>query len=488
MGPDSNILSQMRPFFNPRAIAVLGVSKDLWKFGSVIYGSIRNFAPQIPLYPVNSRISELMGEKVYPSISDLPEEVDLAVICLPAPLVPEAVRECSAHGISAVEVISGGFGETGTAEGKRLQAELGSLAGPGLRIVGPNCFGVYSPAGGVTIIPGSGYPRIAGSVGFMAQSGALTDVFCKLSQDHGFYINQAVSYGNACDINEVDLAKYFLADEKTRIAAAYIEGVRAGKSFFEAVQNLAAAKPTIIWKAGLSPGGAKAVASHTGSLAGSEAVWTAFFKQTGAIQALSLEDLSDTVSAFYHLPTTRDNRVVAICGAGGFAVAASDACYRAGLSLASFDEATHAKLTSILPPASSATNNPLDCVNPFPSPSMLRDILETVASSGSTGSIIIDKVTMSVPMRHILGHSRMVRSEEEPWLEELPVRIRNQFNMPVLVVMRDGGDPSYDSERRRLSKYYHENGVAVYSTTQRAFDALAKMIKYYKRKGQNNDR
>ncbi len=482
----------MRPFFHPSAVAVAGVSRESWKFGSAMFDAIRSFDSTISVYPVSSRITEFMGEKVYPSISDLPKEVDLVIICLPAALVPEAVRECSTKGILAVEVISSGFGETGTTDGKRLEAELGSLAGSGIRIIGPNCFGVYSPAGGITIMPGKDYPRTSGAVSFLAQSGAITDNFCKLSRDHGFYINQAVSYGNACDINEVDLSKYFFADEKTSIVAAYIEGVKAGKSFFEAVQNLAAAKPTIIWKAGLSPGGARAAASHTGSLAGSDAAWTAFFKQTGAIQALSLEELLDTVSAFYHLPASSDDTVAVICGAGGFGVAASDACHRAGLTLATFDEATRLKLGSNLPPTSSGPGNPLDCMNPFPRPAMLADILETVAGSGSAGSIIIDKIVMSVTMRQLLGQDKRTGRKDEPWLEELPVRIRSQYKMPVLVVLREGGEPfeelSYETERRRLRKYYQENGVAVYPTTQRAFDALAKMIRYHQRMGQNNDR
>jgi acyl-CoA synthetase (NDP forming) len=299
-------------------------------------------------------------------------------------------------------------------------------------------------------------------------------------------------YGNACDVNEVDLSRYFLADEKTSIVAAYIEGVRAGTSFFEAVQKLAAAKPTVIWKAGLSPGGARAAASHTGSLAGSEDAWTAFFKQTGAVRAFSLEELLDTISAFHLLPATRDDRVAAICGAGGFGVAASDACYRAGLTLAAFDEATRLKLGSILPPTASGPGNPVDCVNPFPRPSMLKDILEIVAGSGNVGSIVIDKVTMSVTMRKLLGHDRLAVRPDESWLEELPVYIRSKYKIPVLVVIHEGGEPleklSRESEKRRLRKYYHENGVAVYPTTQRAFDALGKMIRYHQRMGQDNDR
>jgi acyl-CoA synthetase (NDP forming) len=482
-----NVLSEMHPFFYPRAIAVVGVSRDSWKFGSATLIALQKFGSTIPVYPVSNRMTEFMGLQVYPSISVLPKEVDLVIICLPAARVAEAVRECSKQGISAVIVPSGGFQEIGTAEGKRLEAELSSLAGSGLRIIGPNCFGVYSPAGGITILPGADYPRTNGPVSFFAQSGGITEDFCCLSQDYGFYINHAVSYGNACDINELDLSQYFLADEKTGILAAYIEGVKTGRDFFEVVRKLAAAKPTIIWKGGLTPSGAKAAASHTGSLAGSDTAWTAFFKQTGAIQVFSMEELLDTISAFYHLPARKDNRVAVVCGGGGVGVAASDACYRAGLTLATFDERTLQKLASILPPTGANPHNPVDCDNPFPRSSMLREILETVAASGNAGSIIIDKIAMSVKMRQLLGYDKQVGWEDEPWLEELPVLIRSQYKMPIIVVQREGGEPleklACDSERRRLRKYYQENGVPVYSTVQHALNALGKMIRFHQQMG-----
>lgn len=487
-----NILSELQPFFHPRSIAVVGVSADSWKFGSFLFSVLRQFDRSIPVYPVSNRITEFMGLKVYQSISELPEGVELGFVCLPPPLVAGIVRECAARGIPAVVVPGGGFRESGTPEGNKLEAELGGLAGSGMRIIGPNCFGVYSPAGGVTIIPGGDFSRTVGSVSFLAQSGSITEDFCGLARDYRFYIKQAVSYGNGCDVNEVDLSAYFLADGGTEIVAAYIEGVRAGRSFFEAVKNLAAAKPTIIWKGGLTPGGAKAAASHTGSLAGSDAAWNAFFKQTGAIQARSMEELLDTVSALYHLPASRDDTVAVICGGGGAGVAASDACYQAGLAMAAFEEPTRQKLQAVLPSSGSGPGSPLDCNNPFPKSSTLADILEIIAGSGKAGSIIMDKIAMSVTLRQLLGYDKQVGWQDEPWLEEIPVHIRNKYKIPVVVVLREGGEPleklACESERRRLRKYYQENGVAVYPTIQRAAGALGKMVRHSRRMGQENER
>jgi acyl-CoA synthetase (NDP forming) len=482
-----DIISEMKSFFYPRAVAVVGVSRDSWKFGSAAFLALKKFGSGLPLYPVSGRITEFMGAPVYQSIEALPDNVDLVIICLPAALVPESVRQCKQRGIRAVVVLSGGFREIGTDGGKRLEAELRMLAGSEVRVIGPNCFGVYSPGGRLTIVPGAEYPQNPGTVGFFAQSGGMTEDFCGLARDYGFTVSQAVSYGNACDVNEVDLAEYFLADERTSVVAAYLEGARNGRAFFDVVRRLAAAKPTMILKGGLTPSGAKAAASHTGSLAGSDSAWTAFFKQTGAIQVFAVEELLDAIAAFRHLPPARDDRVGVLCGGGGVGVAASDACFRAGLRMGEFDDETRSKLAKILPPTGASPHNPVDCDNPFPRPTMLKAILEILAASGAIGSIVIDKIAMSVKMRQLLGYDTQVGWVDEPWLEEIPVLIRSRYGLPVLVVQREGGEPlegvECEAERRRLRRYYQENGVAVYPTVQRALSALARVVAYGRRKG-----
>ncbi len=474
----------MSPFFYPKAIAVVGVSREAWKFGSVTYLSLKQFGTKVPVYPVSSRLTEFNGERVYPSISDLPDSVDLVIICLPAPLAVDAVKQCIQKGIPSVIISSGGFREIGTDEGKALELELARLKNQGTRIIGPNCFGVYSPAGGVTILPGADYSHKKGSVGFFAQSGGITEDFCDLSREYGFYISQAVSYGNAVDVNELDLATFFYTDDDTRIVASYLEGVHSGKAFFQIIKKLAKIKPTIILKGGLTPSGSRAAKSHTGSLAGNDKVWSAFFKQTGAIQALSMQDLVDTVAVFYHLPKTTDDRVAILCGGGGVSVVASDSCFRAGLTLPAFKDDTIQKLRSVLPPPGSSAHNPVDCDNPFPKAEILRDVMEIIVNSREAGSIIIDKIALSRELRHLLGYTRQVGWEEPSWLREIPVTIRKQYSIPVIVILREGGEGldalSVEAERRRLRKYFQENGVAVFPNIQRALVALGRMVNYYK--------
>lgn len=280
---------------------------------------------------------------------------------------------------------------------------------------------------------------------------------------------------------------YYLLDNESNIVAAYLEGVKSGKEFFNVVKKLASIKPTIILKGGLTPSGARAAKSHTGSLAGNDRIWSAFFKQTRAIQVFNMEELVDTVAAFYHLPKTKDDRVAIVCGGGGVGVMASDISYRSGLTLASLSDKTINKLKGVLPPPGSSAHNPVDCDNPFPKAEVLKEVMETLAASGEIGSIVIDKIALSVRIRQLLDYDKQVGWQDEPWLTEIPVNIRKKYNIPVVVVIREGGEPlvriELEAEKRALRKYYQENGIAVYPSMQRALTAMGRMINYYKLAG-----
>lgn len=482
---NAGIISEFRPFFYPRAIAVVGVSQDSTKFGNVMCRSIQSFGFPGQIYFVSPKVTEFLGLRGYRSIAELPDEVDLACICLSAQHVLGAVRECKEKGIPAVEILSAGFSETGTEEGKKLQDELVKLSGNGLRIIGPNCFGVYSPAGGVTHLAGTNYPREGGPLGLISQSGGNAEDFCGLARDYGLRFSQAVSYGNACDVSEIELLQYFEADPNTRFVAVYLEGVRKGKEFFETMMRLAPKKPVIFWKGGLTPIGAKMVTSHTASLSGSESVWAAMFQQSAAVQVNSLWELLDTTSAFYHLPPHTDQRVALVCGGGGTSVAASDACYRGGLIMPTLSDEVQRKIASFLPPFGSSAHNPIDVGNPFPSAELLKGVLETLAASNEVGSIILDKTLQSIKIRHLLGYDYQIGWKEKPWLTRLPVSIQRKWNIPVLMVLRDGGDKlgkvSCEIERRRMRRYYQERGIAVFSTIENALSSLGRLVKYYRR-------
>jgi acyl-CoA synthetase (NDP forming) len=481
-----DILAELKPFFYPRSIAVVGVSKNPAGVGTCMVRALQRFGFKGDIYPVNPKMTELMGLQVYPSISDIPGEVDFARLYVPTVAALDTIKECRQKHIPAVEIFTGGFSEIGTDEGKRLEAEISSLAGNGMRIIGPNCFGVYSPGGGVTQIPGENYQKESGPLGFLSQSGGLSEDVFRYSIDYGLRFTHGVSYGNAVDVNEVDLLKYFETDPNTRVVGAYLEGVKNGKEFIRVIRTLALKKPLIIWKGGLTPSGSRVAASHTGSLAGSEKVWSAIFRQTGAVRVDNIEELLDTASAFCHLPPQTDLGVAFICGGGGVGVAFGDSCYREGLVVAELSIELKEKIAGYLAPLGTSANNPIDVGPPFPQAENLEKIMDALASSGQVGSIILEKVFPSIKAREVIGYTDQISWEDDPGISEIPARIAKKYKIPVIMVLRDGGEKpgilSWEDERRRLRDYYLENGVGVYPNIDRALKSLGRMIRYYRQR------
>jgi acyl-CoA synthetase (NDP forming) len=476
----TSIYDQLQPLFFPRSAAVVGVSQDTWKPGSSMLRSLLRFGFEGPLYPVSSRGGELMGLKVYPSVADLPEAVDLAFLFVPTQSLVDVVRQCKAKGVRGIVAFTGGFSETGTPEGLALEQELKREFDGTFRMIGPNCLGIYSPGGGVTQHPGGVYSRRTGDVAFIAQSGGLSEDFARAAPNFGFYCSKVVSYGNACDVNEADLLEYTGMDPATNVIGMYIEGPRDGRRFANVLRDVASRKPVVVWKGGVTPLGAAAASSHTGSLAGSVEVWTALLKQVGAIQVGSFEESLDTLAAFHFLPHLSDPRIGYVGAGGGNTVVAGDASYRAGLPLPRLSAETRQKMAAFLPPVGSSTANPVDVLAPMPSAAELKGLLEAMAGSGEVGTIIVDRIVLSKELRRLMHYADQVPVEDEPWLSHIPIEIHRSTGLKVVVVLREyldpNGDFSVEAERLRLREYYQSNGLAVYPTAERAFRALGHVI------------
>ncbi|MFQ5381122.1 MAG: acetate--CoA ligase family protein [Dehalococcoidia bacterium] len=464
----SSKLDEFVPIFYPQTHAVIGASSSTQKFGGRVFQSLLTFGPRGRLCPVNPQESEVQGTKAYASVKDIPGEVDFATIVVPAPAVPAVLRECLGKGVKGAQVLSAGFREV-SEEGARLEAEVVELAGRGIRIIGPNCFGVYSPDGGVTMLPGANLPRRGGRVGFISQSGGYGFRVPNRGQGLGITYSKVVSYGNACDINECDLVEYLAEDPETDIITGYIEGVNDGPRFFRLLREVCRKKPVILWKGGLTSGGARAVRSHTASLGGDEQIWEALFRQTGVIRVEGLDELLDTTLAFLHLRPEPGRRVAPIGGGGGIGVAATDSCERMGLSVPAFPEALQKKLEAIIPGAGASARNPVDVAAPGPPPRMLRAVMETVAAEAEIDIIIVDELDM-VSLRE---------------RAEVPVEIRDRFGKPVVIVLpvENTGSAALEAEgaRRRVAEYFAEQGLPVYLTLERAAGALVRFTEYHRR-------
>lgn len=481
----TGIYDQLQPIFAPRSAAVVGVSQDLWKPGSSMLRALVKFGFGGPLFPVSSRGGEVMGLKAYPSVDSLPEAVDVAFLFVPTEALIDVVRQCKEKGVKGIVAFTGGFSETGTAEGRALEAELKKLFDGSFRMIGPNCLGVYCPAGGVTQHPGEGYSRTSGEVAFVAQSGSLSEDFSRAAPNFGFHCSKVASYGNACDVNEADLLEYMGADPATQVIGMYIEGPRDGRRMVRALREVAANKPVVVWKGGLTPLGAAAASSHTGSLAGSLDIWAALLRQVGAVQVASFEELLDTLAAFHFLPGLNDGRIGYVGAGGGNTVVAGDASYRTGLPLPRFSPETRAKIGAFLPPVGASASNPIDVLHPLPSAQELKGLLEVIAGSGEVGTIMVDRIVLSKRLRQLMNYDAQSPVEDAAWLEEIPIEIRRSTGMRVVVVLREyldpHNDPAVEVERLRLRCLYQSNGIPVFPTSERAFCALGHVVAYYRK-------
>ena len=347
--------------FHPRSIAVVGISADapkLWIKRLYLESLVKHRFPG-QVYLVNPKGGEMDGMPLYRSLKDVPGPVDHVVLAVPAVHAPRIMEDCRDVGARVVHVFASGFAETGEPDRVRLQDDLVRIARQGnMRIIGPNCLGLFYPAGRIGLSPD--LPMEPGPVGFLCQSGGNVTFMARHAASRGLRFSKIVSYGNACDIDECDLLDYFVADPETKVIAAYIEGARDGVRLRQVLRRAAAAKPVVIFKGGFSPDGERAVASHTGSLAGADAVWDGLLRQVGAIRVFSIEEMVDMLVALLRVRPFAGRNVCVIGHGGGASVMATDEMSREGFRLARIPEEIRAGLKEFVDLANSMLRNPLD--------------------------------------------------------------------------------------------------------------------------------
>jgi acyl-CoA synthetase (NDP forming) len=483
---NQSIMEAFEPLFYPKSLAIIGASAEPTKFGNVILSAIKEIGYGGEIYPVNPEGGEIRGMKVYPSLKEIPGEVDFAILTIPATLVSGALEECLRKGVKGAEILTSGFKETGTPEGTRMEDDLTRIARRGIRILGPNCFGIYCPESGLTILPGQNFSRETGPVGFLSQSGGLCADLGQIAKGLGIRFSKMVSYGNGCDVGACDLLEYFFADEKTRVIAGYVEGLDDGPKFIRILKENRGKKPVILWKAGLTATGSRAVMSHTGSLGGSAAVWHSALKQAGAIQVYSAEELAEAIYAFLYLPATAGPRVAVMGGGGAISVAASDSLERMGLDVPVFSPAILQKLKTSFPPVGNSLKNPVDLGNPMISPSMLRKVMEAAGEDQGIDTLIVIQILFYIlfQVRHRLRMDDRPLSQFsfQPELLNACQEVRTRYNKPVIMVLPDITTDArlidLESEWRRERDVYQSAGFPVFKTIDRAARALSHVINF----------
>jgi len=345
-------------FFKPGTVAIVGASKKA-KFGSGIQTVLAQHGYSDRLYLVNPREKEINGMSVYSCLADIPVAIDLVIIIVPAPQVPQVLSECVRLGIRAVVLETAGFGETGP-EGARLEEDMKKiLAGTQTRVIGPNCLGVINPHDSFTTTEVDLDKLRPGNIGVIAQSGAFGNILADWAPTQDIYFSKLVTIGNRLDVDETDCLSYLAYDEKTDVIVLYLEGVNNGPQFYETVREVARRKPILVYKGGRSPAGRKAIASHTGSMAGEDELYEGLFRQTGVIRAASFQELFDLARVFSREPFMNGPRVCVVTASGSLGVMTADVCMGWKLQLPELMPETVRALREIAP-AWMNVKNPLD--------------------------------------------------------------------------------------------------------------------------------
>ena len=380
--------ASMRPFFEPKVIAVIGASRDPGRIGSVTLRKLKETGFTGTLIPVHPEAGVLEGLQAYPTVSAIPDAVDLAVVIVPAARVGAVVDDCIAKGIKALVVITAGFGETG-GEGRVLEAQLvEKIRAAGIRMIGPNCMGIINtdPAFHLNATFSPVYPP-EGRVAFSTQSGALGVAILDYVKKLNLGISTFASIGNKADVSGNDLIQYWAEDERTDVILLYLESFGNPKKFGQIARRIGRRKPIVAVKAGRSTAGARAASSHTGARATSDALVDTLLRQAGVIRTHTLEELFDVASLLVHQPVPLGRNVAILTNAGGPGILAADACEANGLDLPTLSPATVTALKSFLPPASSV-GNPVDMIASA-SPEQYRRAIELMLDDPNVDSLLV---------------------------------------------------------------------------------------------------
>ena len=465
----SSVIEQFMPLFAPQTVAVVGASTKGTALPNVFIRRIREFGYDGAIYPIHPSAAEIDGLPAYKNLGETPQPVYYAYIAIAAAQVPPLLAAGKGR-VRFAQVISSGFGEVD--EGKELQEQLVAAArAGGMRLLGPNCLGIYTPRGRVTFTEIS--PKEIGAVGIVSQSGGLGTDIIRRGLNRGLKFSGLITVGNCADIGPSDLIEFYLADPQTRVIGMYIETAKDGRRLFETLREAHARKPVVVLKGGRSQQGLAAAASHTGSLGGDDRAWVALSKQTGCVMVDTLDQFIDTLLIFQTLTPRSQHptqRVVLFGNGGGASVLATDYFARLGLEVAPFDQPTIEALAALkLPPGTSITN-PVDC----PVGTLLQD-------DGRVAEKILDEIYANGKPEALVMHLNLVafagRAKPEVLDNLMQAALRVQTHFPgqahFVLVLRSDGEPQLEARKREFRARAVELGIPVFDEITNAGHALA---------------
>ncbi len=479
-------IRHLQPFFAPRSVAVVGASERARSVGFTLFQNLRTSGFKGSVWPVNGKRDEVQGVRAFHALSELPECPELVVVCTPAATVPQVVREAGQVGCRAVLIISAGFREAGE-EGKRLEADVRAAAAEfdGLRIVGPNCLGVIAPHSGLNASFAATMPQ-PGHVAFVSQSGALCTAVLDWAAEQGLGFSCFASVGNMLDVGFDDLIDYLAADPQTQALMLYVESITQAREFLSAARAFTRVKPIVAYKAGRFAQSAQAAASHTGALAGVDAVYEAAFARAGIERVFEMEDLFDCAELLARQPQPPGGRLAIITNAGGPGVMATDALLASNGTLASLSPQTIERLNAALPPYWSH-NNPIDVLGDAPAKRYAAAVEAVLADTGVDAVLVI--LTPQAMTQATETAQQVIAAAGRSRTRESSVEVTNDGSLttsatgnqnyptkPVLTVWMGG--PSV-AEARTL---FHRANVPTYSTPEQAVRAVQHLVSFANRR------
>lgn len=455
-------VENVQKMINPTSIAVVGASTNEKKNGGRLFRYIVENGYSGELYPINPKAEEIKGYKAYPALKDIPGNVDLACVIVPATQVPEVLRECIFKGVKAAIIYSSGFAEIGE-EGKKLQDEICELAVQGnIRLVGPNSIGIASPLQNVYTAFGAALEtsnKVQGNIGFISQSGAMGSALLSRAWEQGAGFSRWISVGNEADLTTSDFINVLAEDESTKVISVFMESIKNVDSFKQATLNaLKNKKPVLIYKTGKSVVGKRAVQSHTGSIAGDDSVYSAAFDKLGVLRIENIEELIDVSRAFTVQPNPKGKRIGVITASGGACSVVADLCSEYGLDVPEL-QGTAETIKQLIPPFGSA-RNPIDVTaEVIAKPEMFKKVLSTLVEDSDVDGVII-----------------MLTSNADPGASVIAQSILDVFNStdkPIVV-----GRLGADMIAPKAMALYQQEKFPVYPTPERVVRVMHYLVKY----------
>ncbi len=467
--------------FAPQSVAIAGVSPRStgWGGGQMFLSALRKLNRVPNVYCLNPRGGELPdGTPLYPSLRDVPGSVDYLISAVPASAILGLVDDAVEKGVKVIHLFTAGFGETGSVERADLEQQvLAKLRSGGIRLIGPNCMGVHSTRGGVSWMAEAS--TAPGRVGMLSQSGMNASEVSSEGLRRGIQFSNMASFGNASDLNEADFLQFLARDPDTEIILAYLEGIRDGRRFLRVAREIARPgpnhKPLVVLKGGLTEAGSRAAASHTGSLAGSEQIWSAVQRQARFIPANSIEELLDMAVAIERMPNLDGPRCAVLGGGGGVSVLAADICDRAGIPVPWFAPSTQETLAQFTPVAGTSVRNPLDAGFMFEG-EHVETALTAVAADPNIDWLML----------HLGVEVSFRRDRDDEFAQRTASSlsaVTKKLSKPLAVVIRSARTGEGFERGLKLQARLNEHGIACFHSIESCARAVGRYLEWRSRVG-----